>query len=94
MNPNDYTHTPPSRADTLNDQLAPKRNGDGLRSILSAVGLMAAALSIAFSVAAFVIQSYQVDGESMESTLSPATKTSSESNVISTLPGLFVRSIS
>lgn len=46
-----------------------KRNGDSLRSLLSAVGLMAAALVIAFSVAAFVIQSYQVDGESMESTL-------------------------
>lgn len=47
----------------------PKKNGDGLRSFISAIALLGAALVIAFSIAAFVVQSYQVDGESMESTL-------------------------
>lgn len=59
----------PPRDLTPNVGNTAKRNSDGLRSLLSAVGLMVAALMIAFSVAAFVIQSYQVDGESMESTL-------------------------
>jgi signal peptidase I len=42
---------------------------DGLRSIGSAILLMVGALIIAFSIAAFIIQSYQVDGQSMETTL-------------------------
>jgi signal peptidase I len=42
---------------------------DGLRSVGSAILLMAGALVIAFSIAAFIIQSYQVDGQSMETTL-------------------------
>jgi signal peptidase I len=43
--------------------------GEGLKSILSTVLLLVGALVIALSIAAFVIQSYQVDGESMETTL-------------------------
>jgi signal peptidase I len=42
---------------------------DGLRSILSTIGLFLLAPIIALSIAAFVIQSYQVDGQSMETTL-------------------------
>lgn len=49
-------------------EIPPPKNS-GLHSLFSAMGLMAAALLIAFSVAAFVVQSYQVDGESMEKTL-------------------------
>lgn len=61
------SHTPPENDKYLGDE--PKPKGDGLRSLFSALTLMAAALVIAFSVAAFVVQSYQVDGDSMEATL-------------------------
>jgi signal peptidase I len=40
-----------------------------LRSVLSTVGLLATALGIAILLNTFVIQSYQVDGQSMENTL-------------------------
>lgn len=40
-----------------------------VKSVVSATMLIFAALVIALSVAAFVVQSYQVDGESMEPTL-------------------------
>lgn len=40
-----------------------------LRSVISTIGLLAAALSIAIFLNTFVIQSYQVDGQSMEQTL-------------------------
>jgi signal peptidase I len=40
-----------------------------LRPILSFIGLLFTAFAIAFLLNAFVIQSYQVDGESMETTL-------------------------
>jgi signal peptidase I len=40
-----------------------------LRSVISTIGLLAAALSIAIFLNTFVIQSYQVDGQSMENTL-------------------------
>ena len=42
---------------------------EGMKSIFSAIMLIGAALIIALSVAAFIVQSYQVDGESMEPTL-------------------------
>lgn len=45
------------------------RSSEGWRSVLSALLLLGAALGIALMVAAFIIQSYQVDGESMEMTL-------------------------
>jgi signal peptidase I len=40
-----------------------------LRSILSTIGLLLSAFSIAILLNTFVIQSYQVDGQSMENTL-------------------------
>lgn len=43
---------------------------DGWRSIVSTLLLIIMAPVIALSIAAFVIQSYQVDGESMQTTLS------------------------
>jgi signal peptidase I len=42
---------------------------DSLRSALSTIGLFASAFLIAILLNTFVIQSYQVDGESMEPTL-------------------------
>jgi signal peptidase I len=40
-----------------------------MRSVLSTLGLLLSAFSIAILLNTFVIQSYQVDGESMENTL-------------------------
>ncbi len=42
---------------------------DGLRSILTTIGILILAPIIAFALTAFVFQSYQVDGSSMETTL-------------------------
>jgi signal peptidase I len=47
----------------------PKRDYSGLRSIISTVLLLAIAPLIAFGITSYIIQSYQVDGESMETTL-------------------------
>lgn len=65
---NDYI--PPAPLEQFSEPQAPaKSGGGGLRSILSTVLLIATALSIAILLNTFVVQSYQVDGESMESTL-------------------------
>lgn len=50
-------------------QSAKHSMGDNWRSILSTLLLFLLAPVIALTIAAFVIQSYQVDGESMETTL-------------------------
>lgn len=63
-----HTPYPPLGNDAYSADIT-KSKGDGLKSLFSALALMAAALVIAFSVAAFVVQSYQVDGDSMETTL-------------------------
>lgn len=47
----------------------PNRQGEGWKSVFSTVLLFLLAPVIALTIAAFVIQSYQVDGESMENTL-------------------------
>jgi signal peptidase I len=47
----------------------PKRDHSGLRSVLSTILLLAVAPLIAFGITAYALQSYQVDGESMETTL-------------------------
>ena len=46
-----------------------EKSGGGWRSVLSTVLLFALAPITALAIAAFVIQSYQVDGQSMETTL-------------------------
>lgn len=57
----------PFRLDNSND---PRFKEPGrFKPILSFVGLLLTAFSIAFLLNAFVIQSYQVDGQSMETTL-------------------------
>ncbi len=45
-----------------------KSSGEGWKSILSTIGLILLAPAIALFISAFVIQSYQVDGQSMETT--------------------------
>jgi signal peptidase I len=47
----------------------PRRDHSGLRSVLSTILLLAIAPLIAFGITTYIIQSYQVDGESMETTL-------------------------
>lgn len=47
----------------------PDPKGDNLRSILSTVAILLLAPLIAIFLTAFVFQSYQVDGQSMETTL-------------------------
>lgn len=54
---------PPSQPPGYSDGRGP------WRSVLSTVGLLFSALSIAILLNTFVIQSYQVDGQSMENTL-------------------------
>src|SRR4051794_5891041 len=66
--PNTNNSTPPPvypanyNADTT-------QTGGGWRSVGSTLLLLLLAPIIAFSIAAFVVQSYQVDGESMETNL-------------------------
>jgi signal peptidase I len=47
----------------------PSSRGEGLRAIISTIGVVLAALLIAFGLTLFVFQSYQVDGPSMQPTL-------------------------
>lgn len=59
----------PLIVDNLPDeQLKPESSGSW-RSALSTIALFALAPLLALTIAAFVIQSYQVDGQSMETTL-------------------------
>jgi signal peptidase I len=70
MNPDihPYHHVPPEYMPNTQPPIPPPEH-DGWKSVVSAVLLMVGALVIALSIAAFVIQSYQVDGQSMERTL-------------------------
>ncbi|HVS78814.1 MAG TPA: signal peptidase I [Candidatus Saccharimonadales bacterium] len=54
------THTPSS---------PPPKSKNGLRPVFSTIGLFLSAFIIAILLNTFVIQSYQVDGESMQNTL-------------------------
>lgn len=47
----------------------PSKPGDGWKSILSTIIIILAAPAIAFFLTVFVFQSYEVDGDSMETTL-------------------------
>jgi signal peptidase I len=65
---------PAAKPENSPDHLAPytekpQNDHNGLRGILSTVLLLAVAPLIAFGITSYVIQSYQVDGESMETTL-------------------------
>jgi signal peptidase I len=67
----DGAASPRQAAEVPQSGRPPRRPGEKspLRSALSTIGLLAAALSIAIFLNTFVIQSYQVDGQSMENTL-------------------------
>jgi len=67
--------TPPTTPDTSPrpSSVTPKnqkrRNREGWKSALSTIGILIAAPLVALALTAFVFQSYEVDGPSMETTL-------------------------
>jgi signal peptidase I len=68
------SNIPAAKPENRPDPLAPytqkpQNDHNGLRGILSTVLLLAIAPLIAFGITSYAIQSYQVDGESMETTL-------------------------
>jgi signal peptidase I len=69
--PQDDSYIPPAPPEVPSEPSSPADSGrsGGFKSILSTAILIATALAIAILLNTFVIQSYQVDGESMESTL-------------------------
>lgn len=54
---------------TSSTDTKPRHKHQGLRDLLSIVAVLASALLLAFVLISFVFQSYQVDGQSMETTL-------------------------
>lgn len=69
--PNSYlpVGTPTNTANNGQKPEKHKNGHNGWRGILSTILLLAIAPLIAFSITSYAIQSYQVDGESMETTL-------------------------
>src|SRR3989344_8382668 len=59
---------PPVATPDYNGIIQPKPSG-GWRSVASTLGILIAAPIIALALTAFVFQSYEVDGPSMETTL-------------------------
>ncbi|MDB5181498.1 MAG: signal peptidase [Candidatus Saccharibacteria bacterium] len=61
----------PSRADIDPDtpHVSPPSKRETVREIISTIGVLIAALLVAFGLIAWVFQSYEVDGPSMEATL-------------------------
>lgn len=64
MQPTDHPTTEPER----NISVKAPQSG-GIRNFLSTIGVIAAAILFAMVLTGFVFQSYQVDGQSMETTL-------------------------
>jgi signal peptidase I len=71
QHPADPTIPPPHNEHNVTPRYNTRRQRkEGLRSILSTITILVTAPLIAVFLTVFVFQSYQVDGESMESTLS------------------------
>lgn len=67
-----YTGQPAYPAVDIHDRspyVSPPSRSETLREILSTIGVLVAALLVAFGLIAWVFQSYEVDGPSMENTL-------------------------
>lgn len=60
----------PSDIDDRSPHVSPPSRGETVREIMSTIGVLVAALLVAFSLIAWVFQSYEVDGPSMQTTLS------------------------
>src|SRR5579871_5678974 len=67
--PSPQVPQPPQAPVISAPQPEPPPRGEGWRSIVSTLALFALAPIAALAIAAFVMQSYQVDGQSMETTL-------------------------
>jgi signal peptidase I len=63
-----FAHADPIAVAPDSTRKDPKK-GQGVRDVLSIVGVLASALILAFCLITFVFQSYQVDGPSMQTTL-------------------------
>ncbi len=55
--------------DIVDDEPAPNQKKDGIKSTLTTIAILIAAPLVAVLLTTFVFQSYEVDGESMETTL-------------------------
>ena len=67
MNPQNSYPSPP--AQLSEPHVSPPSKRENLREIVSTIGVLVAALAVAFSLIAWVFQSYQVEGPSMMNTL-------------------------
>jgi signal peptidase I len=74
-------NNPPSSSDASGE-----KDYSGIKSILSTILLLAIAPIIAFGITTFALQSYQVDGESMETTLQ-----NSDRLIVSKIPRTLAR---
>lgn len=67
--PSQPTPPPPTPSFPANKRPAKKRRGEGLKGILSTLLILLIAPLVALLLTAFVFQSYEVDGPSMQTTL-------------------------
>lgn len=67
--PDPLSFPPPSDLDPDAPRVSPPTKKETIREIISTIGVLIAALLVAFGLIAWVFQSYEVDGESMEATL-------------------------
>lgn len=61
---------PAPKIDDTSPHVAPPSRHETVREIISTIGVIIAALLVAFALIAWVFQSYEVDGPSMQTTLS------------------------
>jgi signal peptidase I len=68
-NPHSELPPPVSATGTRGPYVSPPSKHETLREIISTIGVLVAALLVAFGLIAWVFQSYEVDGPSMETSL-------------------------
>lgn len=68
-NTNDVSSLRASGAPDDNPHVSPPSRKETIREIISTIGVLVAALLVAFGLIAWVFQSYEVDGPSMQTTL-------------------------
>jgi signal peptidase I len=62
-------HASPTEDDNIEPEVHSSSSHEGLKSILTTLAILVLAPLIAFALTAFIFQSYQVEGQSMETTL-------------------------
>jgi signal peptidase I len=68
--PSGPSYPPVTDLDDKGPHVSPPSKKETVREIISTIGVLIAALLVAFGLIAWVFQSYEVDGPSMETTLS------------------------